>query len=34
MEAKSGSRLFGKQKLEGVGTEVEDGAAKRGISHK
>ena len=33
MEAKSGSRLFGKQKLEGVGTEVEDGAAKRGISH-
>jgi hypothetical protein len=33
MEAKSGSRLFGKQKLKGVGTEVEDGAAKRGISH-
>jgi hypothetical protein len=33
MEAKSSSRLFGKQQLESVGAEVEDGAAKRGISH-
>ena len=33
MEAKSSSRLFGKQQLEGVGAEVEDGAAKREFSH-
>jgi hypothetical protein len=33
MEAESSSRLFGKQQLESVRAEVEDGAAEREFSH-
>jgi hypothetical protein len=33
MDPQTGAGLFGKEKFECVGAEVEDGAAKREISH-
>jgi hypothetical protein len=33
MNPQNGAGLFGKEKFESVGPEVEDGAAEREISH-
>jgi hypothetical protein len=34
VNAQGGTGLFGKEELEGVGTEVENGSAKNGFGHR